>query len=57
VRIKINLLKKVGGKGRFFVRPYAEKFLKEMAELYEVVVFTAGVKDVMNYFKLLFDSF
>ncbi len=28
-----------------------------MAELYEVVVFTAGVKDVMNYFKLLFDSF
>jgi len=35
----------VGGKGRFFVRPYAEKFLKEMSELYEVTIFTAGVKD------------
>jgi len=35
----------VAGKGRFFVRPYAEKFLKEMSELYEIIVFTAGVQD------------
>jgi len=35
----------VGGKGRFFIRPYAERFLKEMAELYEIVVFTAGVQE------------
>jgi len=39
------IFQKVGGKGRFFVRPYAEKFLKELSELYEVTIFTAGVKD------------
>jgi len=35
----------VGGRGRFFVRPHAEEFLKEMSELFEVVIFTAGVQE------------
>jgi len=34
-----------GGKGRFYVRPYAEVFLKEMSEHYELVVFTAAVQE------------
>ena len=32
-----------GGGGHFLVRPGAEKFLKEMAQLYEVVIFTAAM--------------
>jgi len=33
------------GKGKFFVRPYAELFLKEMNEYYEITVFTAAVQE------------
>jgi len=29
--------------GHFLVRPGAEKFLKEMSQLYEVVIFTAAM--------------
>lgn len=32
-----------GGEGKFRVRPGAEKFLQEMSELYEVVIFTAAM--------------
>lgn len=32
--------------GQFFIRPYAVEFLKEMAECYEVVIFTAALKEV-----------
>ena len=34
------------GKGKFFVRPYADLFLKEMSQYYEITIFTAAVKDV-----------
>lgn len=43
--LKINYSQN-NGKGRFFVRPYAEMFLKELAEHYEITVFTAAVQDV-----------
>lgn len=36
------------------VRPYAEYFLNEMAQYYEIVVFTAAMKDVFPIF--LFNS-
>ena len=32
-----------GGEGKFRIRPGCEKFLKEMSELYEVVIFTAAM--------------
>lgn len=35
--------------GSFKVRPYCERFLKETAELYEVVIFTAAMQDVSRY--------
>jgi len=31
------------GDGNFRIRPGCEKFLKEMAEIYEVVIFTAAM--------------
>jgi hypothetical protein len=43
----------MGGKGRFYVRPYAEKFLEEMTQLYELTIFTAAVQDVINTIFLL----
>jgi CTD small phosphatase-like protein 2 len=39
----------VGGEGTFFVRPGCDKFLTEMAELYEVVIFTAAMQDYANW--------
>jgi len=34
--------------GNFLVRPGVDKFLKEMSQLYEVVIFTAAMQDVSN---------
>ena len=31
------------------IRPYAENFLKEMKEYYEIVVFTAATKDYADW--------
>lgn len=31
------------GGGHFLIRPTAQKFLKEMSQLYEVVIFTAAM--------------
>lgn len=31
------------------VRPYAQSFLKEMSEHYEIVVFTAAMPDYANW--------
>jgi len=39
----------VGGEGTFFVRPGCDKFLTEMAELYEVVIFTAAMQDYADW--------
>ncbi len=36
----------IGTEGHFLVRPGCDTFLKEMAELYEVVIFTAAMQDV-----------
>eukprot|EP00347_Sterkiella_histriomuscorum_P018948 403343543 len=35
--------------GHFLVRPGAERFLKEMATLYEVVIFTAAMQDYADW--------
>jgi CTD small phosphatase-like protein 2 len=39
----------LNGEGTFFVRPGCDKFLTEMAELYEVVIFTAAMEDYANW--------
>jgi hypothetical protein len=31
------------GGGHFLIRPFAQKFLKEMSQIYEVVIFTAAM--------------
>ena len=36
----------VGSEGTFLVRPGCDQFLTEMAEIYEVVIFTAAMQDV-----------
>lgn len=39
----------VKGEGNFRIRPGCEKFLKEMAEIYEVVIFTAAMQDYADW--------
>ena len=39
----------VGGKGKYNVRPHWAKFLKDMSEIYEVVVFTAAMQDYADW--------
>lgn len=43
----------VGSEGTFLVRPGADKFLQEMSEIYEVVIFTAAMQDVSILWILL----
>ena len=38
----------VGADGHFSVRPGCDTFLKEMSEIYEVVIFTAAMQDVSS---------
>ena len=40
----------VGSEGTFLVRPGCDQFLTEMAEIYEVVIFTAAMQDVSYLF-------
>jgi hypothetical protein len=42
----------VGSEGTFLVRPGCDQFLTEMAEIYEVVIFTAAMQDVSKHFYL-----
>ena len=35
--------------GQFLVRPYAEQFLVEMAKYYELVIFTAALRDYADF--------
>ena len=37
----------IGSEGNFLVRPGCDKFLKEMSEIYEVVIFTSAMQDVI----------
>ena len=46
----------VGSEGTFLVRPGCDQFLTEMAEIYEIVIFTAAMQDVSGLF-LLFNMF
>lgn len=39
----------IGGKGKYNVRPFCQKFLREMNELYEVVIFTAAMQDYADW--------
>lgn len=36
--------------GTFLVRPFAHEFLMQMSEYYEIVIFTAAMKDVIIFF-------
>ena len=39
----------VAGKGRYNIRPNCQKFLREMSELYELVIFTAAMQDYADW--------
>lgn len=39
----------VGSEGTFLVRPGCDEFLTEMAELYEIVIFTAAMQDYADW--------
>jgi CTD small phosphatase-like protein 2 len=39
----------VGSEGTFLVRPGCDQFLKEMAEIYEIVIFTAAMQDYADW--------
>lgn len=36
----------IGDAGQFFIRPFANEFLDELSELYEIVIFTAAMQEV-----------
>lgn len=38
------------------MRPYAETFLEEMAEYYEVVIFTAALQDYADFILDIIDT-
>lgn len=42
--------------GKFLIRPYAEIFLNDMKEFYEIVVFTAATKDYADWILNILDS-
>lgn len=35
--------------GQFFIRPHSQEFLKETAKMFEIVIFTAAVKDYADW--------
>ncbi len=37
------------GEGKFRIRPGCDKFLREMSQLYEVVIFTAAMQDYADW--------
>lgn len=50
----IDKLKQIGNEGHFLVRPGVDLFLKDMNDIYEVVIFTAAMQDVLFY-RIIFD--
>lgn len=38
------------------MRPYAEQFLEDMSEFYEIVIFTAALKDYADFILNIIDS-
>lgn len=38
-----------GGESFFVIRPFCIEFLQEMSQLYEIVIFTAGVQDYADW--------
>ena len=47
----------VGSEGTFLVRPGCDQFLTEMAEIYEVVIFTAAMQDVSTTHHMITDPY
>lgn len=45
-----------GRRGNYRARPHAKTFVKEMAKYYEVVIFTAGLKDYADWVLNDFDK-
>ena len=43
----------IGNEGTFGTRPGCDKFLSEMAEIYEIVIFTAAMSDVSIFLTCL----
>lgn len=39
----------VDGGGHFLIRPFALKFLREMSQIYEIVIFTAAMQDYADW--------
>lgn len=39
----------IGSEGHFLVRPGCDTFLKEMSQIYEVVIFTAAMQDYADW--------
>ena len=37
------------GEGKFRIRPGCDQFLREMSELYEIVIFTAAMQDYADW--------
>lgn len=38
-----------GVTGQFFLRPFAQEFIEEMANYYELVIFTAALQDYADW--------
>jgi len=41
--------KEIGKGGKFFIRPFVQKFLFEMNKYYEIAIFTAAMKDYADW--------
>lgn len=36
-------------KGEFYTRPYSQKFILEMSKYFEIIIFTAAVKEYADW--------
>lgn len=45
----VHFQEQKNGKNQFLIRPYAQYFLKEMSKWYEIVIFTAALKDYADF--------
>jgi Dullard-like phosphatase family protein len=47
----------IGMEGKFLIRPGCQKFLKEMSEYFEIVIFTAAIQDYADWAINQFDPY
>lgn len=45
----VHFQEQENGKNQFLIRPYAQYFLKQMSKWYEIVIFTAALKDYADF--------